>query len=313
MEWIKSNYDRVALAVVALICLLLCALSVSWAFAFSDFFAERNSKKPKDGKVGAAELASLSEGGKALANPGKWNPYDGAMLASRVYIFKGGELIDPFEGDKPLHPPVPNDWLIKYDLDYSQNNILNSDPDGDGFTVLEEWKTGADPTDSKSMPPYWSKLRLSNSERIPFKVKFSGTPDGGQTFTINFIDDRSKPTGFLEMNETVKIAGVPYTLVKYEAKTVTTNDFEKDVSELTLEDKTTGEKIVLVCNQIIDSPTIYAVFLNLLDGQPLPKVKKGDSFTMPQAPDQSFLLEDISDEKAVIVNQATGEKLEILR
>lgn len=312
MDWIKKNYDKVALGAVAIVCLTFCALSISWVFSFSTFFAERNSPKTPNQQIGSAELADLMTGMKKLESIDKWNTYESSLFASRIYIFKNGELIDPMEGDRPLHPPIPNAWLLKHDLDYSQSDVLNTDPDGDGFTVLEEWKAGTSPTDTKSIPPYWTKLRLQEFEKIPFKVKFNGSPDGGETFTINFIDDRSQATKYLPLKEEVKIAGVPYTLSKYTPKTIMVNDIEKEVSELTLEDKATGQKIVLIQNQIVDSPTTFAVFFNELDGQSLKKVKKGDTFSLPQAPEVKYVLQEIYDDKAII-SKETGEKVEIPR
>ena len=38
------------------------------------------------------------------------------------------------------HPPVPNKWFTDNKLEILDSNILNEDPDGDGFTNLEEWQ-----------------------------------------------------------------------------------------------------------------------------------------------------------------------------
>jgi hypothetical protein len=311
MDWIKKHYDGVILAVAALVALACAGVATLGVFSFEEIFAERNSAKPRDNNVAEAEVSAWLQAAESITAHPKWEGHDGSLFTSRVYILKGGELVDPIEGDRPLHPPIPNEWLLKYDLDYTQGDILETDVDGDGFTVLEEWRAGTDPTDEESMPPLWTKLRLQNYERIPFKVKFSGTPDGGETFTINFIDDRTQPTQFLNIGQSVSIAGVPYTLTKFERKMTVVNDIERDVSELTIENKATGEVIVLVNDQIVDSPTTFGTFINLLDGNLIENIKRGETFSLAQDPETTYRLEEISEVQAVVIKDSTGDRLEI--
>jgi hypothetical protein len=313
MDWIKKHYDGVVLLLVAAICIAMAGWSLSRIFGVEELFTERNSAKPRDNSMASANLEPLAAATAALKAHPRWDGHDGSLFASRIYILKDSELVDPIEGERPLHPPVPNDWLLKYDLDYTQSDILDADPDSDGFTVLEEWRAGTDPTDVESVPPYWTKLRLQEFEQIPFKVKFSGSPDGGETFTVNFIDDRSRPTQFLNLGQTIDIAGVPYVLAKFEPKTETKNDFERDVSELVLQNKQSGQQIVLVKDEVVNSPTSFGSFLNLIDGQVTDKVQIGDVFSIQQAPDVEYRLEEITNDRAIVTKVSTGEKLEIPR
>ncbi|MDD5502418.1 MAG: fibronectin type III domain-containing protein [Candidatus Thermoplasmatota archaeon] len=52
------------------------------------------------------------------------------------------------------HDGLPDAWEKKYfgNLTYGPND----DPDGDGYTNLQEYNAGSDPTDSASRPPVWS-------------------------------------------------------------------------------------------------------------------------------------------------------------
>ncbi|HLB33200.1 MAG TPA: Amuc_1099 family pilus-like system protein, partial [Chthoniobacterales bacterium] len=61
------------------------------------------------------------------------------LFTSRHYFLHQGKLIDPIEAKIQLHPPVPNEWLLKNHLDITDPNILSRDNDHDGFTNLEEW------------------------------------------------------------------------------------------------------------------------------------------------------------------------------
>lgn len=313
MDWIKKHYDGVTLAVVSLVSIALVAWVIHSVMSFPENFDGRNSSKPRDNGVTSAETEPVAERIAGLETHPRWDGHDGSLFVSRIYILKDGELVDPIEGESKLHPPVPNDWLLKFDLDYTQSDILEADPDGDGFTVLEEWKSGTDPTDTDSVPPLWTKLRLDEFNKVSFTLLFSGTPDGGRTFTINFPDDRSQPTRFLEIGDTIEVAGTPYELVKFTPKTTTVNDIIRDISELVLEDKASGNTITLVAQKVHDSPTISASFLNLVDSQTTPLLQMGDTFSLVQAPEEIYRIENLAEDQAILILTSTGERLEIPR
>lgn len=311
MDWIKKHYDGVALVVAALLGTGLALFTILQALQIEQAFEGRNSAKPKDNQVAEADTAPLQSAGELLDGATHWGGHEGSLFVSRIYIESAeGNLIDIMEDETPLHPPVPNDWLVKFDLDYTRSDILSTDPDGDGFTVLEEYRASTDPSDPGSVPPYWTKLRLQEYERIPFKVKFSGTPDGGTTFTINFIDNPAEPTRFLKIGDAVNIAGVPYTLTKYEPKTTIDEGLSRDVSELHIEHEPSGETIVLVNDKVVDSPTSFAIFTNLLDGE-VKRIKKGDSFSMAQEPEVEYRVDEITQQEATVTNLKSGEAITI--
>lgn len=309
MDWLKKHYDSALLVLFAIVVIAVAAGIFLSSQSFGEAFAERNSPKPADHTVPAPPVEPLERALKSLSSAASWAAHEGSLFVSRIYILKEGALFDPIDGDEPLHPPVDNAWLLKHDLDYSRTDILETDPDEDGFTVLEEWVAKTDPSDPKSTPPLVSKLRLQSTNRIPFKVKFSGSPDGGETFTINFIDNTREPTRFMTRGETIKIAEQTYTLTQYEEKSEMVNDISRDVSELLLENKSTGDKIILVNDKIMDSPTSYATFRNLVSGSTT-EVKKGDSFKLDGTEDTFELLE-VGENQATIRNTKTGETFSI--
>ena len=45
---------------------------------------------------------------------------------------------------------------------------LTQDPDGDGFTNLDEWQFHTNPTDKSSHPDYLTKLKMKSFTREPF-------------------------------------------------------------------------------------------------------------------------------------------------
>ncbi|KAB2638406.1 MAG: hypothetical protein DVB30_06255, partial [Verrucomicrobia bacterium] len=129
-------------------------------------------------------LAPPSRGATALERLGKalpWNPRnDGSSpLVSRPYILKEGKLFDPLDGTEPLHPPVPNKWLIDHQLDYADVDILTRDPKGKGFTILEEFTAGTDPNNPRQFPPLYTKLTYADADlnKNNYSFDFLGVDD----------------------------------------------------------------------------------------------------------------------------------------
>jgi len=306
MDWLKKNFDKILLIASAIIVLGFAAIIVSNVQNFALSFDQRNSTTPPDNTIPPAPVEQIQEAFQTLQKPASWQLHEGSLLVSRTYILKDGVLIDPLESNIPLHPPIPNKWIMEHNLDPSDNNLLTSDPDGDSFTTMEEWMTGTDPSDAASIPPYYIKLRLKDFIETPFRLKFT-TPDDGQTFSINTVDLRGR-TQFLKIGDTIQ--GSPYKLVSYTPKSmVDSNGIEKDVSILVLENTENGEKVELINNTVVNSPASFAVFTYLFDGSEL-KVKKGESFSLP--PDDSkYKLIDISKEDALIEDIKSGAQIRI--
>lgn len=312
MDWIKKSFDRVILVVFGLVLLGLAAVLFMELTAFDERFAERNSARPPDNTIAAPPLERIETTVALLRGPRSWGAHEGSLFVSRPYLLNpDGELVDPMEDDTPLFTgpdgnPVPNSWIIKYDLPYWQGDLLESDLDGDGFSVWEEFVAGTDPTDPDSKPGYWTKLRLKEFISIPFRVIFQGSADGGTTFTINSLDADTR-TQFKQLGDTIDINEIPYTLKEYEPKSTVVNQIERDISELTLLDEATGDTIVLVRDQETDSPSSFALFVNLMDAQEF-EVQLEDAFKLPQDEEIKYKLVDIAEDRAVIQNVETGEK-----
>lgn len=307
MDLIKKHYDRVIIIVAALALILSAALVILNTQAFQEVFSNRNSPKPPDHSITPPPVDIIEIAREQISKPRTWQGHEGSLLISRPYVLKEGVLVDPLDSDTPLHPPVPNAWLMKNNLDYADPYILDADVDNDGFSVLEEWKGNTDPQDPQSKPPYYTKLRLNEFKKIPFRMRFRGTPDEGSTFAVETID-RRQPTQFLAIGD--KISGTPFVLKEYKKKEVDQDGFMKDVSELTILNEETNETIVMVLDQVADSPASFAIFVNLLDGKQF-EVKKDEDFALDQDPERKYKLIDISEAKAVIQAVPSGDKFEI--
>lgn len=306
MDWIKSNYERALLGLFAAV-LLVCAGLVVWqATSFPGMFSNRKNAKAPDNTVTAPNIKSITDAAALASNPVPWVVHEGSLLVSRPYILMEQVLVDPLESDKDLHPPIKNAWLLKNNLDYSDSSIKEQDPDNDGFTNLEEFVAGSDPSNPNSHPPFYTKLRLLKFDPKPFRLKFSGD-SGDNTYTINTLDIKSR-TQFLKIGEMIK--GAPYKVLAFEKKSTTRNEMETDVSELTIENTDTGQKIVLVFNKEANDPTSFGEFVFLYDNTRF-RLKKNEEFSLKPEESKKFKLIDISAQEAQIQDLSTGEKFRI--
>lgn len=208
-------------------------------------------------------ISSSQDAAKAsehLKKPVVWNPReDGASpYVSRPYLLKDGKLIDPMESSEPLHPPVPNKWLIDHHLDYADMNILERDPRRKGFTVMEEFEAGTDPNDPNQSPPLSNKLSYNESgvRKSSYLLEFLGEEenDGRKEILIkpalplpNPAKANRPDTAARGVLRGESIPGAPFLkVINVAEKKKVINDTEYDVSELMLQNTLTGESHVLV-------------------------------------------------------------------
>jgi hypothetical protein len=328
MDWIKKNYGLFCLIIFAVVLLGISALLALNASSFSQNFESLKTTVAPNNKIPAVDLSVVESANAAVGAPKTWAPKEGSglLFVSRKYMVKDGALYDPLDESSGimLHPPVPNKWLSAQNLDLADNDVLNQDPDKDGFTNLDEWK-GADPAnpgskstnpnDPNSHPAYLTKLKLKRCIKKAFRLLFDaydGEPDKPESmsFQINTLD-LHQPSQFLRMNE--MIAGTRFKIVKFVfKKTTDDNGVDHDVSELTLENTETKEQITLVKEKPGDSPDSFAQFHYAWDGSE-PVVKKEKTFSLKPEIDVQYKLIDIQEGEALIENLKTHTKHKIPR
>src|SRR5689334_19792336 len=156
MDWLKKNYDKAALGVLAIVLLASSVVVILNAMALPQNFENRNSSKPPSDKQGEYPTEKIKATETLVSQPPAWGAHEGSLLVSRPYVLStdGTQLIDPLDGPN-LHEPIKNAWFVKYNLEYWLKNAKDLDPDGDHFSNLEEYIAGTDPTDAKSIPAYF--------------------------------------------------------------------------------------------------------------------------------------------------------------
>src|SRR5947207_3605656 len=308
MEWVKTHYDRVAL-IAAAIFLFLCAISIWRSAAKFDenFAALQTGSRPKEASPPATAV-ELERAAEKLKQPPQWTTSGRSGLFVPGKHFIGANGLPATLQSANVHPPVPNEWLEQFGLPIADADVLEQDPDGDGFTNLEEWQGHTNPTDRNSHPEYYTKLKLISTSEEPFRLIFSSWMcDTYQIKTIDF----NQPTQFLKVGDTIK--GTRFKIAKfvkkYEPNKYGTN---VDVSELTLEQEETKQQLTLVKEKVAISPESLATYVYTWGGRREFQVRKDQEFSLKPQEQIKYKLIDIGPAKAVIVNsQREDEPIEI--
>src|SRR5436309_515278 len=231
MEWARQHYERVLLIAAAVVLFVCSVFIFRNAFSFSSQLA---IMPPAPASKSASPLAKAQEllaAGEKLHQPPQWafGGRSGLFVPEKHFIGANGQPATLQTTE--VHPPVPNEWLEQFGLPIADADVLDQDPDNDGFNNLDEWSGHSKPTDANSHPEYYTKLKLKSAAEEPFCLVFSSWVGG--TFAINTIDFK-QPTQFVKVGDSIK--GTRFKVVKfrekYESNKYGTN---VDVSELTLE------------------------------------------------------------------------------
>ena len=308
MNWVRAHYEKALLIGAAL---LLCLSSIFIWLNAARFGSTLAGMPPAPSSKSVSPLAKAEELAAAAAKlrqPPQWTfgGRSGLFVPEKHFIAANGEPATLQSTE--VHPPVPNEWLEQFGLPIADADVLEQDPDGDGFTNLEEWQGHTNPTDGNSHPEYYTKLKLKSTKEEPFRLIFSSWM--GDTYQINTIDF-NQPTQFLKVGDTIK--GTRFEIAKfvkkYEPNKYGTN---VDVSELTLEQEETKQQLTLVKEKVAISPESVATFVYTWGGRREFQVRKDQEFSLKPQEQIKYKLIDIGPAKAVIVNsQRADEPIEI--
>jgi hypothetical protein len=307
MDWIRAHYDRAAVLAASLF-LIVCSF-FTWRSA-AQFGADFAANQFVGGsrKVPLSKVEELEEAAEKLRQPAQWTfgGRSGLFVPEKHFIAANGfpATLQTTE----VHPPVPNEWLEQFNLPIADGDVLEQDPDGDGFTNLDEWQGKTNPTEKDSHPDYLTKLKLKSFAQEPFRIKFDSRT--GDTFGLN-TSDLKEPTQFLKVGQTIR--GTQFKIVKFTEKSVVNQlGTNMDVSELLLEQVETKEQLTLVKEKVAISPESVANFTYTWGGAQEITVKKDQQFSLKPQEEIKYKLIDVGPGKAVIVNlQKPNEPIEI--
>jgi hypothetical protein len=308
MNLLREYYDRLLLIVAAAILFVSSMFIWGDALHFSSQLAVMPPAPPTRSISPLAKAQELSAAIEKIHQPPQWTFGGRSGLFVPEKHFIGANGLPATLQTTEVHPPVPNEWLEQFGLPIADSDVLEQDPDSDGFNNLDEWSGHTNPTDANSHPEYYTKLKLKASTEEPFRLVFSSWV--GDTFAINTIDLK-QPTEFLKVGDTVK--GTRFKIAKFQEK-YNKNKYgtNVDVSELTLEQMETHEQLTLVKEKVAMSPESVATFVYLWGGRQEFQVRKDQEFSLKPQEQIKYKLIDVGPAKAVIVNsQRADEPIEI--
>src|SRR5436190_4287288 len=172
IDWLKANYDRPVLLAAAVF-LFISAVAIWWsAIQFGNELIAPGRVPPKTTSQPPV-AAELDRAAEQLQKPVQWksSTRSGLFVPEKHFIAADG--MPATLQNTQVHPPVPNEWFEKYALHVEDADVLDQDPDKDGFTNLDEWQGSTDPTDKNSHPDYLTKLHLVSATEESFPYMFS--------------------------------------------------------------------------------------------------------------------------------------------
>lgn len=217
MSWLSKNYEKAALGGAAVIALGLATLGwLKVNKVDQDFATELKGSGNDNPAVKDADL--VAKASASLGNKRKWDQADDKgrpvdlftgipLFVSKAEPTKAVDLV----GGDPVHPPIPNQWWLQYRLDPGFGDSPMRDPDGDGFSNLEEFNAKTDPTNSSEFPALVDKLLYQGDESIQWILKPGFDSDGG--FGFSYRDNKGgagkiAAGGVVKPNETFFADGV---------------------------------------------------------------------------------------------------------
>ena len=157
----------------------------------------------------------------------------------------------------------------KYGLPINDVSVEAQDVDGDGFTLVEEWKAETDPKDPNSHPPYTAKLELRELRGKMLPLRFTAVnkmPDGYQ-LTFNWTEKRNPRTYWVKENKPIGETG--FTAgelnVKSEERDGPTGKIKVDVSTVVIKRNSDGKEIELQIGEKEKNTDVEAIFVFLVD------------------------------------------------
>jgi len=303
LTWFRANYDRLGAFVAAafLFVSVLLITKNTWQFADKLTLPPPPAPKPAAPPPRAPEIEQAME---KLKQPAQWtfSGRNGLFVPEKHFIAANG--LPATLQTTEIHPPVPNEWLERFNLPIADAGVLTQDPDADGFSNLEEWQNHTDPTNKASHPPFIAKLKMKSFTQEPFHLVFASWV--GETFALN-TNDLKEPTQFLKIGDSIR--GTKFTIVKF-TKKYDTNKYGTriDVSELMLENRETREQFALVKEKIMIAPESVANFIYEWGERKEFAVKKDQEFSLKPMEQIKYKLVDVLPQRAVIIDTHKPEQ-----
>lgn len=328
MDQLKAHYDRFLLIAGGLLLAVVAAVIAMGASGLDDHFTAPPVRETGAEFADHEDIVRLRGDRARMTERQSWDEADAALFVSRVYLLHDGRLVDILESDTELFPGIANSWILEHNLDYTDPLLPERDPDGDGFTNLEEFLARTDPRDPESRPALWTKMRLLSSKIDKLRVRFMSLPDGTvETVSINTMSEDnpqqlSGSTRFYNVGDMISLAErdaagsevlrpTPLRFERAEERAVfnPATQTEEKVPFITLVNTADNMEIELRMGEVRDSPYSLATLQDTRPGGGTLELRSGETFELGE--DETYKLVDVTEETAIIEHLETGEQHQV--
>ncbi len=304
---ISKQWEKVVLIAVALVTVFFAQSYIRQSTAYGSKFeitsvVPSNEMPEMDTEIVVAS-SQLVEQKLLWTLPEIGSPPRPIPLFKSITIVEvQGKLIDMTDPNaEKIRPPVSNQWLLDNELNFLSSNVLEQDPDEDGFSSLEEWHAKTLPRDASSHPSFAGKLILIARRQKNYILEFAAQPDEERYQIIRHPSSGVKRGTFI-MRKGETSPDNKFRIDKFDKKqAVNRLGINVNASELTITYLPDGRQVKLVRRVKETIPTYFAELKLTLD-PPTDEfyVQKGKIFRLPIDPETEYKLIDIDAEKAVI-------------
>ncbi len=338
-SWISKNYEKVVLGGAVAAALGLAYLGWSRLSTVDEEFV--NDLKGSGSNATAVRDADLVT--KAIVSLKLNREWKQAIVDDRpVDLFTGVPLfvsaaapdttVDLVKKDSaPVHPPIPNIWWLENRLDPGYGDSPSRDPDGDGFSNLEEYEAGTDPNNSKVFPSLIEKLMYVKDESLGWVLLPTYGSDG--KFPIKYEDttratNKSDAANLIGPGDTFFLKGPMKDRFKFLGSEVRKEmnraiNMEQDVTILRIEDQRPNKKGTVYefpsplndqrKNQFLkyDRTAVFSLEALGMGGKEF-KVEENTTFSLPPGgAKKDYLLKSVTPAGVVVEKIGGGQPVEI--
>ena len=303
----KSKFEKTLLLLMAVFAMAVSGYLAYLTTGFAETLKQKSVLPRKE--MGEVPLAVVKTATERLKQVFNWtspviNNKPVPLNKSIMVILKGDSLVDIYVPQPQLRPPMTNEFLVKNALpNIMSPNLGDLDPDGDGFTNLEEFNKGTDPKDPLKHPPFTDHLFLKQRLSDDYIIKLNSSLDPYQVVLLAprrasalVQPPLPKPFGFPDpVTKQINERFVAKSFAKKEVPDPKTG--VRDESELVVEDKATNTEFVLVKGVEKNLAEYYAVFELWQKEVTTTKVKKGGTFPVMGV---TFKVLEVEETQAVI-------------
>ena len=190
-------------------------------------------------------------------------------------------------------------WFKRHGLDLNDPQMLDQDPDGDGFSNRDEFLADTDPKDGKSRPGIHRTLRLKEYREVRVPLMLEEVK--GENARIRLLEEGEGKSQTVSVGK--EILGMRVEKVVYEMDS-DKNGQPVDRSWVELLDAEKKGRVVLVKDVSARSEASTAVLV-ASDGEEL-AVRQGEVFEWPAQSGARYRVVDLRAQQAVVREVEAG-------